>query len=180
MRERLDLTKEQVAAFESPLRATLIMVLRSHGALSVREMADVLGVKPDRLYYHINFLSKLELLQVREMRPSDTRPEAVYELSSKEFYMDNLAMDPEYDRSVYRSAKNVSKLAFRRYEQALTDPEGREIVRFSFAAGRMSEAKLLELKKEMREILRRVLASNDPDGVAVLVTGLVVPTESGN
>ena len=177
MRERLDLSKEQVAAFESPVRATVIMALRSHKALSARELAEIIAVRPDSLYYHLKFLCKVGLVQVQGQRATPTRPEAVYELTAREFYMDNLLQDPEYDWSVYRSARNVTRMALSRYEEALrvSSPEN---VRFSFAAGRMSAENLERLKADLRELGRRVLASNDPDGRPVLLTGLIVSATS--
>ncbi|MEI8282789.1 MAG: helix-turn-helix domain-containing protein, partial [Armatimonadota bacterium] len=174
MNDRMNLSKEQLKAFESPIRATVINALRAHGELTVRDLSRIMGREADGLYYHVRHLIALGLVQIQQVRSAETRPEAVYELTAKEFYMDDHTGHPENAWSVFRSAKNVQKLALNHYQSALEsgEDEAIESIRFGFSSGRMSKENLEILKRDLIEIGRRVLASNEPDGQPVLLTTL--------
>lgn len=180
MVDRLDLTKEQVRAFESPVRASVLGLLRSRGTMTAREVAEALRLKPDRLYYHLRALMRLGLVLVSEVRPADTKPETVYGLAAKEFYVTNLARDPEYAWSVLKSAANVQRLALSHYERALQADFDDAALRFGFANGRMTPDEIKKLKDDLLELGRRVLASNNPDGRPVMLTTLLTPMSSAS
>ena len=183
MRDRLDLSPEQRRAFESPVRASLLMTLRAHQALTTREIGERLGLAPTSLYHHIRLLLRVGLIQIREHRPAETRPEAVYEPAAREFYLDEGPLDTEAHASLFRTTRGVLKGALRHYEAALPalpdDPETATYVRLNLASARMRPETASAFKAEMRDLFRRMLQTNDPDGRPVLVVALMVPTEGG-
>lgn len=180
MVERIDLSRVQVKAFESPVRASVLGLLRARGAMTAKEIAEALRQKPDRLYYHLKALIKLGLVVVSEIRPAETRPETVYGLAAKEFYLTNLARDPEYAWSVLKSTANVQRLALAHYERAMRADFDDEALRFGFANGRMAHSEIQRLKDDLLELGRRVLASDSPDGRPVMLTTLLTPMTSAS
>jgi DNA-binding transcriptional ArsR family regulator len=176
----MNLSPEQLACFESPVKASIIAALRALGPLSVREMANLTGGSAGSLYHHIRRLQKVDLIKVAEIRPAGTKPEAVYEMASPVYFMRGETEDQEYRESVFRAAKNITRLAQRHYQDALDNlprnPDLEEAMRFSFVSARLSQENVATLKTKMQELLSWALATNDPDGDPVIFVGLLAPT----
>jgi len=176
----MNLTRQQLKCFESPAKASIIAALRALGPSSAQELSQVTGGSTGSLYHHLRHLVGAGLLRVAEMRPAETRPEAVYELSAKEFFMRGSVGDQEYRVSIYRSAKNILRLAQRQYGQALDQvqnhPELEAAMRFNFVSARLSSRNLEKLKSEMESLLLAALATNDPDGDPIIFAGILAPT----
>jgi DNA-binding transcriptional ArsR family regulator len=65
-------------ALADSTRVRLVELL-GDGPHTVNELADLLNVQPDRLYYHLRILEAAKLVKVRELRP-----ERVYESTAGE------------------------------------------------------------------------------------------------
>jgi DNA-binding transcriptional ArsR family regulator len=174
------LNREQLACFESPVKASIIAALRALGPSSARELSQLTGGSTGALYHHLRRLMAVGLVRVAEVRPAETRPEAVYELTAPEFYMRGAVGDQEYRLSVFRSAKNILRLAQRQYENALehveVNPELEEAMRFNFMSARLSRENLAKLRADMEALLLQALRTNDPDGQPVIFAGILAPT----
>jgi hypothetical protein len=176
----MNLNREQLRCFESPVKASIIAALRALGPSSARGLSQVTGNTTGSLYHHIRHLQKVGLLVVAETRAAETRPEAVYELAATEFFMRGAVGDHEYRTSIYKAAKNILRLAQRHYERALQDarehPEVERAMRFNFVSARLSKDNLAKLTADMEALLLRALTTTDPDGEPVIFAGLLAPT----
>lgn len=176
----MNLNREQIKCFESPVKATIIAALRSLKRASAKEISQVVGGNPNSLYQHLRQLIEVGLVTVAEVRPAETKPETVYELSAPEFFMKGAVGDQEYRESVYRSARNILRLTQRHYERALgqlpASPDLEAAMRFNFVSARLSPARLAKLKQDMEDLLLDAMNSHDPDGDPVIYAGLLAPT----
>jgi DNA-binding transcriptional ArsR family regulator len=177
----VNLNREQIKCFESPIKATIIAALRSLKRASAKEISQVVGGNANSLYQHLRQLIDVGLVIVAEVRPAETKPETVYELSAPEFFMKGEVGDQEYRESVYRSARNILRLTQRHYERALeqvpSTPELEAAMRFNFVSARLSPARLAKFKQDMEDLLLDAMSSHDPDGESLIYAGLLAPTD---
>lgn len=83
-----------------PLRLRLIEELGDHPT-TVKVLAKTLGMKPNRLYYHVNLLEEHGLVKVTDTRLVSGIVERTYGLVAKHFAVsDDLAMPAELKRDV--------------------------------------------------------------------------------
>ena len=71
----------QFESLSSPMRVRILGLCAE--PMSVRQIADRLGVPPTRLYYHVNLLKDAEFLQVVHTRKSGARIEKLYRRAGK-------------------------------------------------------------------------------------------------
>ncbi|MBL8040668.1 MAG: winged helix-turn-helix transcriptional regulator [Chthonomonas sp.] len=176
MIEEMNLSKAQVRAFESPVRLGIITALRHRKALSARDLSQHVGLAPDRVYYHLNKLIKLNLVESTSSRPTETKPETIYQLTAKVFQMRNLENDPEYARSVIVSAERVLRTALGHYEaqtRTVRKPT-QDLTHFNFATGRCSERRIKDLRKRLMAIGLEIL-EGDESGIPVILAGVFTP-----
>lgn len=174
------LNREQLACFESPVKASIVAALRSLGPSSAKQLSGLTGGSAGALYHHLRKLTAVGLVRVAEVRPAETRPEAIYDLTAKEFFMRGEVGDQEFYGSIFRSAKNIMRLAQRHYENALQhvgkQPELEAAMKFNFVSTRLNKERLEKLKTDIEELLLSALRTNDPDGQPVIFAGLLAPT----
>jgi DNA-binding transcriptional ArsR family regulator len=78
---------ETLRVIADPLRAQIIELL-VHKPLTVKQVAEKLGLAPGKLYYHFNLLEKHELLQVVETRMVSNMVEKLYQASAGDLDVD--------------------------------------------------------------------------------------------
>jgi DNA-binding transcriptional ArsR family regulator len=88
-----------------PLRSQMLEVLTNE-ALTVREVAEKLGLSPSKLYYHINLLEKHGLIQVVETRLVANMIEKLYRAAAR-----NLEVDPAlFNYSTDEGKENINSV----------------------------------------------------------------------
>jgi len=85
---------KQLRALRSPVRQEIVDTVQSLGACSAAEIARELGRPADGLYYHLNSLLRVGLLEEAGCRGSNGRSEALYATRSPECPM-RLHYEPE-------------------------------------------------------------------------------------
>src|SRR5690348_5570837 len=53
----------QIRAMSSPVRLAIIDILENAGPCTVAEVANAIGMRPDRLYYHLRILEQRGLVK---------------------------------------------------------------------------------------------------------------------
>ncbi len=91
---------EQVKVLESTVCQEIVDLVGAAGPSSVRQMAELMGRRPDSLYYHVHKLVAARLLIEQGIRGVGRHAEAVYDVPGRPLY---LAYDP-------RDAANVSAI----------------------------------------------------------------------
>ena len=89
------------------------------GEATVGEVADLLGVRPEALYYHVRALVSTGLLVDRGKRPAKRRPESVYAMVSRSIRTDPNENSPRYLRALARMYQSTVRLAVKRLTNAL-------------------------------------------------------------
>jgi DNA-binding transcriptional ArsR family regulator len=89
---------ETLKAFADPLRVRFLLEL-SYGPRTVREVAEVLRVRPTRLYYHLRILQKHELVRVVGRRMVSGIEERSYEATARGWTIDPSLMGPDIVRT---------------------------------------------------------------------------------
>jgi DNA-binding MarR family transcriptional regulator len=109
----------QVAALASLVRARIVGALAAQGARSVRELAGLLGLRPQSLYYHLRALQRQSLVVQRAKRKHKRRREAVYALAAPRLVLDRTQRSPRYLDAVAKSCETLLRATARDYRAAL-------------------------------------------------------------
>lgn len=149
---------EQLRALESTVCQEIVDLVGGGGPCSVRQMAGLMGRRPDSLYYHVRKLLRVGLLIRQGTRGSGRRTEAVFDVPGRPL---RLAYDPanaDNVRAVKRVVASMLRSALRdfgsgfRPELAVVEGEQRNL----WAArlkGWVSESELAELNSLLARIL---------------------------
>ena len=76
---------EQVKALAHPLRVRIIETLASSDPMTTKQVAELLGEKPTRLYHHVDLLEKAGLIQLTHTRKNRGTTEKYYEAIARQF-----------------------------------------------------------------------------------------------
>jgi DNA-binding transcriptional ArsR family regulator len=162
-------------ALADPLRIRLFELLVARPR-SARELADVVGLRPDRLYHHLTQLEAAGLIQISEYRPlPGGKVERIYAAAAAEPPGDD-ASPAEVARllgavlEITRADVNAAALAQEAGERRHIGA-GRTVVR-------LNEQHLAELKGQLEELLRAARAQPDEDGVWTTVQWAAVDREN--
>lgn len=89
LREHLIQSPAAVRALLSPIRQEIIDALESSQACSMAELAQLMGRKPDALYFHVRRLLKVGLLIECEPRKTGRNVAAIYDLPGRPMRLDH-------------------------------------------------------------------------------------------
>jgi DNA-binding transcriptional ArsR family regulator len=95
---------ETLKVVSDPMRIQIIEVLIPQ-ALTVKQVADKLGLSPSKLYYHVNLLEKHGLIRVIETHVISNMIEKVYRATSANIEVDKtlLSFVSDEDKPAYHS-----------------------------------------------------------------------------
>lgn len=96
--------KDQLEALASPVRMAIVDVFHARGKCAISDVAAVLDVSPNSLYYHVNMLSQVGLLVEDSVRKGKRRSETVYRLVRPRIEM-------VYDSRIEGSAESIARCA---------------------------------------------------------------------
>ena len=138
----------QLEALQSPMRMRVLNAARK--PLSVREIAEKLGVPVTRLYYHVNLLHEAGFLEVVHTRKSGARLEKLYRIAGKSIVVGSELAENSSDPATTARALTAVVL-----EPAVIEAEAAII-------NRLAEG------PEQRLNLGRSLAVLSPDGASAV------------
>jgi DNA-binding transcriptional ArsR family regulator len=75
---------EQVRALADPLRLKILGAL-GRRARTTKQVAELLGEKPTKLYHHVEILERVGLVELKEMRPNRGTLEKYYQAVASRF-----------------------------------------------------------------------------------------------
>lgn len=76
----------QIKALAHPLRMRIVETLASSDPMTTKQVADVLGEKPTRLYHHVDTLEKAGLIRLTHTKQNRGTTEKYFEAAAKQFY----------------------------------------------------------------------------------------------
>ena len=173
-------TLDELRAVSHPLRIEILKQLIER-PMTTSEVAEALGEKPSKLYYHVAELEKFELIQVVETRQKGNLTEKLYRPRADDFVVDPALFQREGPEGAEVLCQSVSALL----DAALLDL--RRLARRGFLAGarldqvqrthvavRQSPAKIAELRRRLRDLLEEFNSQHDPEGAAEVALSLVL------
>ncbi len=75
----------QIKALAHPLRVRIIETLASSDPMTTKQVAELLGEKPTRLYHHVDLLAKAGLIRLTHTRKNRGTTEKYYAAIAREF-----------------------------------------------------------------------------------------------
>lgn len=108
---------DAIACLGSPVRQRLLDRLEALGPATAAELAESLGLPPDRVYYHLRLLEKHDLIREVGHEGEGRRRQALYDLRARSWH---IAYDPTDEASV----EAVDRLTAAMLRQGLRDFEG--------------------------------------------------------
>ncbi len=85
----------QVKALSHPLRMKILETLCAGEPMTTKQVAQVLGEKPTKLYHHVGRLQKVGLIELHSTRPNRGTVEKYYQAIAKTFRADSSLFSDE-------------------------------------------------------------------------------------
>ena len=163
MHESLEIrTVRQLRLFNAiETRSVFESMLEAQGAVSAREVAEMVGMSAESAHYHLGKLLKLTVVEDMGRRESGARPERLYGLRYRHVELKRAKRSPAYIRELVRGVRLLLRKAEREYERAWgrTDQDCFR-PRAVRSVAWLSEADLAELKG-LEDRLQRLFTEAD-------------------
>jgi DNA-binding transcriptional ArsR family regulator len=149
---------EQLKALSDPLRLSVLGETIAH-PVTIAEVAERLGEKPRKLYYHFTELERLGLIQVVETRQKgnliEKRYRAVAQFISVDWTLFNQSVEgQEYLVKSVTTMLHNSALDFQRLIQSgCLDPEQMDLIWPLHSLMRLQETDIPEFRQRLRSLL---------------------------
>jgi DNA-binding transcriptional ArsR family regulator len=154
-------------ALADPLRIRLLEALW-FSPRSVKELAEAVGLPPDRLYYHLRQLEQAAIIEVSGYRPlPGGKVERLYQRAEVE--PPDEGASPEEIATFLGAVLDVTKADITAAHRAKADGQRRE-VRVSVGALRLTDEGLAELLRNVDDLQERFA---DPEADGTWVRALV-------
>jgi len=166
--ETLHLSRlEQVRVLADPLRLRMLELF-GQAPRTTKQVAELLGEKPTRLYHHVDAMVRVGLIELQETRQNRGATEKYYRAASRRFEVGN---DPAKKTARVREQETVAMI------RTLLDATSSEVIGFfgrpdherppvapllARAAVRATPEKL----EEIRQALLRILEMRGPEAAA--------------
>jgi len=144
------------AITQSTVRLEIMDAISDIAPCSISELAEELARSPQSLYYHIDILRDVGLVEQVGARKAGKRDEAVYDLASRWFrFVDN--DDPKRQETLLKLNETVLRLTRKSYEEALRNGyvrriNGHENIYFRRQRGRLTDEALEKVYEHINAI----------------------------
>lgn len=109
------ITRTEARALSSATRQEIVDALMSAGPCTVARLAELLGRRPDALYFHIRALERVGLIKSDSQAGTGRETAAVYRLPGPTVKLD---YDTTPRKDICRVVRNAVKLSLREFERA--------------------------------------------------------------
>lgn len=155
-------------ALADPLRINLLQAMWL-SPRSVKELAEAVGLPPDRLYYHLRQLEQAAVIEVSGYRPlPGGKVERLYQRAEVEPPAEESS--PEEIATFLGAVLDATKADITAARMAKADGQRRE-VSVAFGALRLTDEGLAELRRAVNDLQERFA---DPEAEGTWVRALVV------
>jgi predicted transcriptional regulator len=170
---------EQMAALTSPVRQELLDVMTRMGAVSLAEVAAVLGRPPDGLYYHVRLLSRAGLVRPAGVRRRGKRVESLFRAAAPRFALRYASRPGSHARALNAIVAAMMRLGIRDFRRALKRPgtrlEGPDRELWALRTTGWLLPRQVRVLNRMIRRLTRAAESTTPRGRLYGVTVLLTP-----
>lgn len=175
---------EQLEAVVSTRRHDIMDRIVAFGPMSVRELAESIGVAPSSLYYHVEHLLSVGLVVEAGVRQTAAKPEKLYAAPSRRMRMSDAFQDPgnaEVFKALVSSICKQSQRDFLRgfeAEHRRTSGPLRN-TRFARLVCRPDPETLERINAHLDAITELITEAADGDGERVAFTWIATPLKGG-
>src|SRR5689334_7727736 len=113
---------EQIKAMASPLRHELGDRLAALGPLTVRELAQAIGMRPTAVYHHLRELARVGLVRPAGERRERGRPATAYETVAPRMRLARAARSPRNRKPLGKAGVAAATQAGRDYDAGFAAP----------------------------------------------------------
>lgn len=113
---------EAIAALQSAARQRLLDRLEAIGPASAAEIAEGIGVEPDRVYYHLKKLEAVGLVAGAGARGEGRTREALWDLAHRRWHLAYDAADPKAVEAIDKLTAAMLRQAQRDFGVGWTSP----------------------------------------------------------
>jgi len=178
---------EAAKAIADPLRLQIIEVLLPH-QLTVKQIADKLGLAPSKLYYHVNTLEKHDLIQVVDTTIHGNIIEKQYWVTAYNYTVDQDIYN--FNVQETEGKENIITMALTTLDTVREDfvrsiearvynlehgaePHPRQVIKFREVC-RIPDEKIESFQARLRELLDEFEALDEPDNADIQPWALTV------
>jgi DNA-binding transcriptional ArsR family regulator len=166
---------EQIKALAHPLRVRIIETLASSDPMTTKQVAELLGEKPTRLYHHVGLLEKAGLIRLTHTRKNRGTTEKYYEaiarqfraapeLFSKESSEDQInAIRPMIHTIFDNTTAELLRLLDAQQSGDLLEDEGGLL---SYIEMHLPQEQMEEVQQKLKEVLDLLQSFDDNDSAA--------------
>lgn len=175
-------TADATRALVSASRQEIVDTLASSGPCTVVRLANLLGRRPDALYFHLRALARVGLVRQQQSQSTSTDGAAVFELPAPAVRLDYSAAPR---RDLARVVRSALKLSLREFERECLAGRtiGRGGSRFLWGGrvtGWANDTQLQQINAHIEAIHRTLRAGRPGRGRRAISFGfLLAPSGSG-
>ncbi len=169
---------EQLRAMVSPRRGEIMDVVA--GPMSVKEIADAIGVAPSSLYYHIEHLCSVGLLREAGVRQTVSKPEQLYDVPARRMRFLKALQEPRNKRVLNALVASICKQANRDFSRGVNAPHrktsgARRNTRFGRLVARPDTETMEQINAHLDAVTELLAASAAGDGERVAFSWVMSP-----
>lgn len=167
---------EAAKAIHDPLRLQIIEVLL-HSPLTVKQIAEKLGLSPSKLYYHVNMLEKHDLIRVVDTTVQGNLIEKHYWVTAYNYTVDQEIYN--FDVLEHEGKDNIIAMALNHLDTVREDfarsiearafnlehgaePHPRMVIQ-SREVCRIPDDRIEEFQAKLKELLKEFESLDDPE-----------------
>lgn len=167
----------ELEALASPVRLHIVNIMERKPAWSARQIAGVMGRKPETLYYQLEALEKSGLIVRTGSRSTRRSDETLYSLCAEQIKIDQTRTSPGFLKVLTRSIRSIVRLLDRQLVAALKSKHTRRSgkyrnFRLNQYSLRLSRNELVELHgllDDVEAFLGRHHATNTGEQYSILI-----------
>lgn len=162
---------KQVKALAHPLRMRIIESMAAAGPMTTKQVAELLGEKPTRLYHHVDLLHQAGLIRLTHTRKNRGTTEKYYEAIARQFRADStLFTDESPDdagsglRPMIRTVFDSTMSEMLRLVDAhqLGKPIEEEGL-LSYIEMHLTQEQIDEVQQKLKDVLEHLQSLEDPE-----------------
>lgn len=171
---------EQLEAVVSTRRHDIMDQMTAFGPMSVRELAEAIGVATSSLYYHIEHLCSVGLLQEAGIRQTNGKPEQLYAAPSRRMRMLDALKEPRNKEVLKSLVSSICRQALRDFARGYDAPHrrttgARRNMRFARLVCRPDAGTLEQINAHLDAITELISSCANGSGERVAFTWVVAP-----
>ncbi len=175
------LQEDQVLCLASPRRHDMLdRLCAARGPLSVRELANDVGLQPSALYHHLKMLMAVGLVSEAGTRVVNRKAEKLYTSIARHIRMAGAFLKPALKGAILRAGSALCRQIERdlinghsHHNRKLFGPE-RNLGGFR-VVGTPNDRTLAKINDHLNEVTRLLLDERDPNAPLVALAWLLAP-----